>query len=148
MQYILDTNIISYLLDKRSKFHAKIIKKISQLSSESRIYLSVMSLYEIEYGIASTKSDIKSKQHKIAKNLLLDFFEILPATEKETEIFGILKSVYQQETGINNKALARHNVDFIIASTAIKHNAILISNDHIFFDLQKYYFSFRVENWT
>jgi predicted nucleic acid-binding protein len=72
----------------------------------------------------------------------------LPATKTETQTFGILKSTYQKATGINQKILARHNVDFIIASTAIENNAVLVSNDHIFFDLKKCYTSLELENWT
>ena len=41
-----------------------------------------------------------------------------------------------------------HNVDFIIASTAIANEAVLVSNDHIFFVLQKHYISFKIENRT
>jgi len=148
MQYILDTNIVSYLLDNKSVFHTRITEKLAKLSSESRIYLSVMTLYEIEYGIASAKGDTERKKYEIARELLLDFFGVLPATKKETQIFGVLKSTYQRTTGINKKALARHNVDFIIASTAIANEAILVSNDHIFFDIQKHYTPFKIENWT
>ena len=75
MQYLFDTNTISYLLDNQSKFHTKIVKKIIQLSNESKIYISVISLYEIEYGIASAKNNIQRKQYQIAKNLLANFFE-------------------------------------------------------------------------
>jgi predicted nucleic acid-binding protein len=148
MQYLLDTNIVSYLLDNKTEFHKKVTEKLAQLSHESKIYLSVMSLYEVEYGIASAKKDSDRKKYKSAKDLILNFFEILPSTKKETQTFGILKSTYQKKTGINKKALARHNVDFIIASTAIENKAILVSNDHIFFELQKNYASLKIENWT
>lgn len=148
MQYLLDTNIVSYLLDSNSVFHTRITEKLANLPNESNIYISVMSLYEIEYGIASAKSDSERKKYQIARDLLLDFFGVLPATKKETQLFGILKSTYQRATGINKNALARHNVDFIIASTAISNEAILVSNDHIFFDLQRHYTPFKIENWT
>jgi predicted nucleic acid-binding protein len=148
MQYLLDTNIISYLLDRNSVFHTRITEKLASLPNESKIYISVMTLYEIEYGIAAAKNDSEHKQYQIARDLLLDFFRILPATKKETQIFGRLKASYQRATGIKKKALPRHNVDFIIASTAIANEAILVSNDHIFFELQKHYTLFKIENWT
>jgi predicted nucleic acid-binding protein len=36
---------------------------------------------------------------------------------------------YQEETGINTKALKKNDLDFLIASSAISQGAVLVSND-------------------
>ncbi|MCP4353396.1 MAG: type II toxin-antitoxin system VapC family toxin, partial [Desulfobacterales bacterium] len=50
-KYILDTNIITYLHEQSSPFHNKVKNNLSSLCDDDKVYVSVFSLYEIEYGI-------------------------------------------------------------------------------------------------
>ena len=73
---------------------------------------------------------------------------ILPLSEKASEIFGELKEQYQQYKNLGKKALKKHNIDLIIAATAIEFEAILVSNDSIFEDIGKFRKDFEWEDWT
>jgi len=60
------------------------------------------------------------------------------------------KELYRNKKGIGKKALQKHNVDFIIAATAIEHQATLVSHDNkdkIFEILQENYSHFDWEDW-
>jgi len=50
-------------------------------------------------------------------------------------------------TGIGKKEVKRHTVDFILASTAIESNAVIVSEDGIFKKIKEFYPSLQVENW-
>lgn len=44
--------------------------------------------------------------------------------------------------------LMKHNVDFILATTAITEDIVLVSNDQIFRDIQEVSPGLRLENWA
>ena len=81
--------------------------------------------------------------------LVKNEFSILPLTAIGAKIFADIKERYRQEMQIGKKSLIKHNIDLIIAATAIENNAIVISNDHkIFRPFQDFYPSFQWEDWT
>jgi len=82
------------------------------------------------------------------KNSLKESFTLLPLTEGGAEIFGDLKTSYREITGISQKAISSHNVDFMLVGSAIAEEAILVSNDTIFQTIHKNNKDFRFENWT
>lgn len=147
MKYILDTNIVRYLEDKNSSYKEIITHKLSMLADTDQVCLSVLSIYEIEYGIAlasaKSKEDISALKDSTKRS-----FCILPLTEKSAQAFGQIKAEYKRKTGISKKAIERHNIDFMLASSAIAENAILVSNDAIFKTIQQIYPQFKYENWT
>ncbi|MEO5333045.1 MAG: type II toxin-antitoxin system VapC family toxin [Magnetococcus sp. YQC-5] len=146
INYILDTNIIIHLADHCSAFHECIVGKLATFPSEVEIGVSVLSLYEINYG----KSLIKSYESQFSKveQTIQEVFQIIPLPVKGAEIFGNLKATYAKLTGIQSSALKRHNIDLMLATTAIANNAILVSNDQIFKYLQHIYPDFLWEDWA
>jgi predicted nucleic acid-binding protein len=44
--------------------------------------------------------------------------------------------------------MRRHNVDFILASTAMEQEAVIVSKDSIFSKIQKFEPGLQVENWA
>jgi predicted nucleic acid-binding protein len=42
--------------------------------------------------------------------------------------------------------MRRHNVDFILASTAIEQHAVIVSKDNIFFKIKEFEQGLQVEN--
>jgi predicted nucleic acid-binding protein len=54
---------------------------------------------------------------------------------------------YRLHIGIAQRALKKNDFDFLIASSAIAHEAILISNDKIFGIIQDIEPSLAHENW-
>jgi predicted nucleic acid-binding protein len=58
-----------------------------------------------------------------------------------------IKKQYEEHTGIKKKEIKRHTVDFILSSTAIEMDAIIVSDDRIFQKIKEFRPSLRVENW-
>lgn len=147
-KYLLDTNIITYLYQADSLFHQTVSNHMLKLAHNAEIYVSLLSLYEIEYGIAlSTNKRIKDDFISMLKSIQQKF-PILPLCKKGSEIFGVLKAGYMKQTGITKEAVKRHDIDFMIAGSAIAENAVLISNDKIFKQLKKIHSDFLLENWA
>ncbi len=145
--YLLDTNIISYLEDSNSSFYNILIDKIGSLDDSDIVSISVLSLYEYEYSITHADEILREKLQK-TKNTIKEIFQVLPLTIEGAEIFGELKNAYLNKTGISKKAVNRHNVDFMLASTAIIENAVMVSNDNIFKKLTEINPELQYENWT
>ena len=60
----------------------------------------------------------------------------------------IFKATYRKDTGIQKKPLKKHDVDFILSSTAVEYDLIIVSNDTIFQKIQEIFNNLQVENWT
>jgi predicted nucleic acid-binding protein len=147
MKYILDTNIVSYSINRRSPFHHNVIKQLSCLSEQDTVFISVLTLYETEYGLLSVPREHKPRVSK-AQKLMLHLFEILSVPVTGAKIFGRIKMAYRNKTGISQKSLDQHNVDFIIAGSAIAEDAILVSNDKIFMAIREIEPTLKLKNWA
>ena len=96
-------------------------------------FISILTLYELQYGIACVKDEpVKYKRFLAVQNSVRRRFPTLPLSGKGAEIYGEIKALYRKDTGIKNKPMKQHNVDFILACTAVDHDLILVSNDNIF----------------
>ena len=144
-KYLLDGNILTELEDRTKPSYKAIRDRLAALSSEDQAYISIISAYEYHDGIAKA-SETLSEKLKRAWKTFLDLFEVLPPPLKGAEIYGEIKTGYQKHTGIGKKEIKRHTVDFILASTAIEANAVLVSDDRIFKTIKEFYPSLRVEN--
>lgn len=137
--YLLDTNIISYLADPSSSFHDRVETAISSLPDESRLAISLLTLYELAYGYA------RDPGHARLLTIVRDEgIAVIAPSEAGAEVFARLKDAYRLRTGARERELARHNVDLILASTAVVEGAVLVSNDGIFATLA----GLELENWA
>ncbi len=148
MNFLLDTDTISHVLDKKSPYHTRVTSKLSEISDKDNIFISVLSIYETEYGIAVLKNDVNKEKYEQARILMSEVFKVLPVTEKAAKSFGNIKARYQDHTGIHSRALARHNVDLIIAATAIEQEAVLVASDKIYSKLIEAGVNINFENWA
>jgi predicted nucleic acid-binding protein len=152
--YLLDTNIISYLTDSKSPHRKNVKEKLFSLSEEDTVSVSIITLYELAYGLATfekTKKDDDNRDEKLFESgieFIKEYLEIFPLSVEEIDIFGKMKSKYKEETGINTKALKKNDLDFLIASTAISQGAVLVSNDGIFADIVGYGLGLEFEEWV
>jgi predicted nucleic acid-binding protein len=141
--YLLDTNIISYLADPSSPFHERVADAICSLPDESRLAISVLTLYELAYGYVRDPGRasllIIVKEEGVA---------VLGLPEAGAEVFARLKDRYRLHTGARNRDLVRHNIDLILASTAVVEGAVLVSNDGIFATLARLEPRLAVANWA
>ena len=149
--YLLDTNIISYLTDPNSPYRIGIKKKLFSLSENDNVSVSILTLYELSYGLATLKKNKKYDAHKHlfeqGIEFIKEYLDIFPLSVNEIDIFGEIKAKYQLQTGIKHKAIKKNDIDFLIASTAISQNAILVSNDSIFGNIVDYHIGLKFEIW-
>lgn len=81
MKYLLDTNIVSYFSDPASPFHTSVKHRFSQLQEKDDIFISVLTLFEIEYGIVYAPQEKKARMEEV-KQMLQHFLEVLPLRNK------------------------------------------------------------------
>ncbi len=59
MRYLLDTNTISELYDIDASHHSAILDHLGALTDKDRVCISILSLYELEYGWANAPDEKK-----------------------------------------------------------------------------------------
>jgi predicted nucleic acid-binding protein len=123
-RYLLDTNIVSYLLDTASTFHGVVHRHLAALGDGDEVALSVLSLYELHHWFAHDPARQAS-----AEEVIRDF-TLLPLPERGAELFGAL--MRDLRAGGPRQRVERHAVDCMIAVTALEHRAVLVSNDALF----------------
>jgi len=163
-KFLFDTNSLSSLLKRHDKHHKKFTSRIKDFDSfnESvKIYVSILSIFEMEYGAAHATVPSLVKEARTALEFLKTqnemkpaMIEILPLTIKQAEIFGKIKEQFQkkkEEMGekIGKSTLPKHNIDLMIAATAIEFGATLVSHDKKMFEvIQNICTDFNWEDWT
>lgn len=61
MNYLLDSNTVSDLYNRSSPQHNVIFERFSTLTDVDNVYVSVLTLYEMEYGYANAPDDKKAR---------------------------------------------------------------------------------------
>ena len=146
-KYLLDTNIISYLEKQDSKEFIKIFNKLNTINDDDIISISILTIFEYQNSIVLIK-DKKQKEALIKrKKHYIENFNIVNLKLNQEIIFAELKEQYTKKTGINSKAINRHNIDLILASQCIDENLIMVSNDNIFKIVAELRKDFKYENW-
>ncbi|WYL93346.1 MAG: type II toxin-antitoxin system VapC family toxin [Gloeotrichia echinulata IR180] len=131
MTYLLDTNIVSYILRK----NATVGRKLRDANrSGAEVFISCITYYEVKRGLlyANATRQLAEFNQFYSKYevLFLDDIEII---EKACEIHVDLKL----------RGLTIQEQDIFIAATAITRGLILVSNDS---DLQRVQ-GLYLENW-
>ena len=91
--YLLDTNIISYLTDSKSPYRNIVKEKLFSLSEEDKVAVSIVTLYELAYGLATfekTKKDDNDRDEKLFESgieFIKEYLEIFPLSVEEIDIF-------------------------------------------------------------
>lgn len=145
-RYILDTNIVSDL-QTDSEVGSKILEKLKNLDANDEVFVSIVVLYELVYGLNNISDEEQKKAVEQGIAFIKEYLSIIPLDMKEVDIFAKLKTKYKQATGINKNAIKRHNLDLLIASTAIAMDAIIVSDDGIFEKLVGIEPMLKYENW-
>jgi predicted nucleic acid-binding protein len=130
-KYLLDSDTVSDFYDKFSEGYPYISSRLSSLKDTDEIFVSILTLYEFEYGYANAPDEKKGILRQKIKEMQQDF-KILHLSTKSAEQFGSLKKALKDLRGLKKENIKKHNVDIIIAASAISENCILISNDDIY----------------
>ncbi len=59
-KYLLDSDTVSDFYDKYSSGYPHIYLMLSSLQDEDRVFISILTLYELEYGYANASDEKKS----------------------------------------------------------------------------------------
>ncbi|BAY31589.1 PilT protein [Nostoc carneum NIES-2107] len=131
MNYLLDTNIVSYILKKNATIDYK-FREARRLQKE--IFISCITYYEIKRGLLAINATRQMTDFALFCNryqiLLLDDIAIL---DKACEIHADLK----------RKGTPIQEPDILIAATAIARGLILVSNDSDLLRVE----GLNLENW-
>jgi len=130
--YLLDTNICIYIIKKKPVDVLKTLKT----KSKKDIYISSITIAELEYGVA--KSQFPEK-NKIALIEFLSIFNILPFDDNDAVYFGIIK------TELEKKGKIIGPMDLLLAAQAKTKQLILVTNNTKEFERVE---GIKIENWV
>jgi tRNA(fMet)-specific endonuclease VapC len=130
--YLLDTNICIYAIKQKPNSILKIIKEKSKLG----IYISSLTVAELEYGIENSS---KIEENRISLLKFLSLFNILSFDDKDAISYGKLKSKLKKEGKIIGP------IDMLLAAQAISKNLIFVTNNIKEFERIEH---IRLENWV
>jgi tRNA(fMet)-specific endonuclease VapC len=117
MLYMLDTNTVSYLVQRRS---ARLKTHIDRMGPRDRLSISVITEAEVRYGVA-----LKPEAHRLAREIefVLAGLDILPWTSDAAAAYGDLRAANSK------RGLAAGSLDLLIAAHALAVQATLVTSD-------------------
>ena len=131
MNYLLDTNIVSAVVNQNQK----IIDKLQEVDvREEDVYISCISFYEVKRGLLYVNATRKlSIFNRFCQEVTILFLDNLEVIEKAIEI----------HINLRRKGRPIQDADILIAATAIINNLTLVSNDS---DMSRVE-GINLENW-
>jgi predicted nucleic acid-binding protein len=145
-KYLFDSNSVSNFYDKSSDGYTKICENLSSLEDTDDVYISILTLYEFEYGYANAPDEKKTAVRKKIEDAKKDF-EVLSLPKEGSQLFGVLKKAIKDSRKLNKESVKKHNIDIMLAATAMVENCILVSADSIFVEIQRLNSKLTLENW-
>ncbi len=117
MTYLLDTNIVTYILKKNAIVHKK-LREVTRRGEE--VFISCITYYEVKRGLLAVNATRQLAEFnqffQKYKVLFLDDIEII---ERASEI----------HTYLERRGNCLEDADILIAATAITRGLILVSHD-------------------
>lgn len=147
MEYLLDTNTISDFYRGEGKNFHNLSQKIEHLNDDDNIYISILTLYEFEYGYSNTTDQKMKKIIRDKINNIANDFYLLSLSKNASTCFGRLKKALVDARNLNKESSKKHNIDIMLASTAIVESCVLISNDRIYLELAQIDTNLQIDNW-
>lgn len=130
--FMLDTNICIYIIKKRPE---SILKKFKKYRNQN-IYISVITLAELQYGVERSSS--KKFNQKIINDFISHLF-VVPWDKESALQYGKLRNT------LNEKGTPVGNMDLMIASHALSQGFTLVTNNIKEF---KRVPNLKYENWV
>ena len=133
MSYLLDTNIVSYILKRRNLAVNRKLEQIRRLGEE--VFISCITFYEIKRGLLA----LNATRQLADFNSLFQIYPILYLDNVE-----ILETACRIHADLKKKGRPIQDADVLIAATAITLGLILVSNDS---DMSRVE-GIDIENWV
>ncbi|MCB2261616.1 MAG: type II toxin-antitoxin system VapC family toxin [Candidatus Thiosymbion ectosymbiont of Robbea hypermnestra] len=124
----------------------EIVHQLGILNDEDQVFISIITLYELEYGYNNAPKDKRFVVRKKINEAKEDF-GILPLTAEGSMLFGRLKKSLVDKRNLKKESAKKHNIDIILASTAIINSCILISADRIYTEIKQQEPRLKTANW-
>ena len=131
LKYLLDTNIVIYVLKRRPKEVLKIFN-----TNASRMAISSITLSELIYGAEKSSNADKNLE---AIEEFISHLEVLPYEAKASQHFGQIKAALERKGEVIGEN------DIHIAAHAISQGLILVTNNLREF---KRVTNLALENWV
>ena len=131
LKYLLDTNIVIYVLKRRPKEVLAVFN-----ANASRMAISSITLSELMYGAEKSLNTDKNLE---AVEEFVSHLEVLPYDAKASQHYGQIKAALEKKGQIIGEN------DIHIAAHAISHGLILVSNNIREF---KRVSNLALENWV
>jgi tRNA(fMet)-specific endonuclease VapC len=130
--YLLDTNICIYIIKKKPVEVLKTLKA----KSKKKIYISSITVAELEYGVAKSQFP---ERNRIALIEFLSIFTIVPFDDSDAVNFGIIKTELEKKGNIIGP------MDLLLAAQAKTKQFILVTNNVKEFERVT---ELKIENWV
>jgi predicted nucleic acid-binding protein len=145
--YLLDNNIISILAQPSNPRHGPIKKRFEGLG-DAPVFLPVIAIAEIEFGMVKTKTPDATQQAAV-RQFFVDYPLHLGIDDNTVEPYALIRSqiwhdhATPKDSGsahkekqpedlmerVSGKALGIDERDLLIASTAAQYRLVLVTND-------------------
>jgi tRNA(fMet)-specific endonuclease VapC len=132
MNFLIDTNICIYIMNKRPSDVISRFKK----TDVGMIRISSITVSELQYGVS--KSNYKNQNLKRLEEFLMPF-EILAYDQMAAKYYGEIRSKLEKQGHIIGP------LDLLIAAHALSKGLILVTNNEKEFKRIK---SLKIENWV
>lgn len=146
MRYLLESDGLSDLYDPEAPSHEAVTRRLSLLEDSDQVFLSILALYELEYGFANASEEKKPVIRQRISDAQEDF-PVLPLTAEAARLFGSFKASLRRMRQLSDRGAKAHNIDLMIAATAITEDCVLISEDSIYPDVQRLFPDLKLESW-
>ena len=130
--YLLDTNICIFAIKRKPE---TVFKRLYEFLKDG-IYISVLTVAELEYGVANSSFPEKNR---IALLEFLSIFNILPFDDKDAIQYGLIKSKLRKSGNIIGP------IDLLLAAQSVSKELILVTNNVREFQRVE---TIRIEDWT
>lgn len=133
MRYLLDTNTLIYLINRRPR-HSAVLERFSREQSED-LCVSAITLAELRYGIAKSR---RAESNRRAFLHAIEALHAVPFDARAAERYGVVRA----ELEASGKPIGP--LDMLIAAHALSLDLTLVtSNEREFSRVGR----LRVENW-
>ena len=134
MRYLLDTNILVYVLNARSH-HQAVLDRFDREEPRDMVVSSI-TLAELRFGIE--KSRLRETSGRVLQHVL-DALNVVPFDAKAAQMYGSVRAALEAE----GKPIGR--LDTLIAAHALSLDLTLVTNNVREFSKVR---RLRVENWV
>ncbi len=166
--YLIDTQTVSYWFDERSGYYPAVQTAAEARRGDHPLYVSAITLGEIEFGHAANPAGAGSKRDAFTKFVRDKFPNILPVSHHTTQLYGQIRAALFERFGpefkkgkkrraaqmcdpTTGEELGIDENDLWIVTQAAERNLVLVTHDKIVRirgALQDIGAGVRIEDWA